>query len=125
MAWGPSYYDPIERYSTREPSGSTFRGYADLPEVVFRFKKLNQEIRPSDPFLHQEAEDAKATFHDEYGDHLTLLNVYSSWRNQGKSESWAKEHFVHHKELERASDIRNQLVALMNFHGVPVVSAGT
>ena len=30
----------------------------------------------------QEAEDAKATFHDEYGDHLTLLNVYSSWRNQ-------------------------------------------
>ena len=46
-------------------------------------------------------------------------------RNQGKSESWAKEHFVHHKELERASDIRNQLVALMTFHGVPVVSAGT
>jgi len=84
-------------------------------------------IRPSEKQKRKqkEAEDAKATFHDEYGDHLTLLNVYSSWRNQGKSESWAKEHFVHHKELERASDIRNQLVALMTFHGVPVVSAGT
>ena len=51
LAWEPSSYDPIERYLTWEPSGSTL--YADLPEVVFRFKKLNQEIRPSNPFLHQ------------------------------------------------------------------------
>jgi len=84
-------------------------------------------IRPHHKFRRKqkEADEAKAAFNDEYGDHLTLLKVWKAWRAAGMSEAWAKENYVHQKELERANDIRNQLVALMNIHGVPILSAGT
>ena len=75
--------------------------------------------------LTQEADEAKERFNDPCGDHLTLLNVFNGWKANGMSEAWARDNYVHHKELERALDIRNQLVALMNVHGVPVTSAGT
>ena len=72
----------------------------------------------------KEADAAKNQFNDPMGDHLTLLNAYNAWKDNGMAEEWAREHFVHQKELERASDIRNQLLALMNLHGVPILSAG-
>jgi len=84
-------------------------------------------IRPSAKFKRKqmEADEAKERFNDPCGDHLTLLNVFAAWKANGMSETWARENYVHHKELERALDIRNQLVALMNVHGVPILSAGT
>jgi len=84
-------------------------------------------IRPSSKFRRKqmEADEAKERFNDPCGDHLTLLNVFNGWKANGMSEAWARDNYVHHKELERALDIRNQLVALMNVHGVPVTSAGT
>jgi len=84
-------------------------------------------IRPHHKFRRKqkEADESKAAFNDEYGDHLTLLKVWRAWRGAGMSEAWSKDHYVHQKELERANDIRNQLVALMNLHGVPILSAGT
>jgi len=72
----------------------------------------------------ERADAAKAKFNDAYGDHLTFLHVYNAWMENKRSEDWSKEHYLHHKELERAYDIRNQLLALMKLHGVPIISAG-
>lgn len=72
----------------------------------------------------READFRKKQFDDFKGDHLSLLNVYNAWIENKKSEEWAKNHFVHQKELEKALDIRCQLHSLMEVHGVPMVSTG-
>ena len=56
------------------------------------------------------------------GDHLTLLNVFEEWKRNEMSVEWSQQNFVQQKHLERALDIRNQLLNIMNSHGVPVVS---
>lgn len=70
----------------------------------------------------READMRKRSFNDYKGDHLTLLNVYSAWRYHGMSEDWSRANFINQKELERAYDIRNQLLALMHLHGVEINS---
>ena len=56
------------------------------------------------------------------GDHLTLLNVFDAWKRNEMAVEWSQQNFVQQKELERALDIRNQLLNIMESHGVPVVS---
>ena len=56
------------------------------------------------------------------GDHLTLLNVFEEWKRNEMSVEWSQQNFIQQKHLERALDIRNQLLNIMNTHGVPVVS---
>ena len=53
-----------------------------------------------------------------------MLNVYNHWLSAGMYEEWAMEHFLNQKELERAYEIRNQLVALMDMNEVPIISCG-
>ena len=38
------------------------------------------------------------------------------------SEEWSGQNFVSQKELERAHEVRNQLLGIMQVHGVPVIS---
>ena len=60
--------------------------------------------------------------HSFQGDHLTLLNVFEEWKRNEMSVEWSQQNFIQQKHLERALDIRNQLLNIMNTHGVPVVS---
>ena len=43
-------------------------------------------FRPKDKQMH--ADTAKKSFYRPGGDHLTLLNVYSSWLQMGESAQW-------------------------------------
>lgn len=72
----------------------------------------------------KEADVAKTRFNDQYGDHMTLLNVFNEWKANGMSENWSLNNFINHKELEKALDIRKQLQVLLKIHAVPIVSAG-
>lgn len=56
------------------------------------------------------------------GDLLTYLNVYRAWREHNKSPKWAFRHFVNHKALLRAEDIRLQLRATLKSLGEPLTS---
>ena len=47
-------------------------------------------------------------------DHLTLLHILTSWRLAGCSRHWAMSHFVHHRSLLRALDIRAQLAQVLS-----------
>ncbi|KAJ8927442.1 hypothetical protein NQ314_020112 [Rhamnusium bicolor] len=65
----------------------------------------------------------KAKFNQPEGDHLTLLAVYNSWKNNKFSNAWCYENFVQIRTLKRAQDVRKQLLGIMDRHKLDVVSA--
>ncbi|KAF7286144.1 hypothetical protein GWI33_007392 [Rhynchophorus ferrugineus] len=69
------------------------------------------------------ADQKKAKFNQPEGDHLTLLAVYNSWKNNKFSNAWCYENFVQIRTLKRAQDVRKQLLGIMDRHKLDVVSA--
>jgi len=64
---------------------------------------------------------AKHAFSVEEGDHFTLLNVYDAFVASNASSKFCRQHFLNHKGLVRAVEIRNQLNKLL--HRVTGVSS--
>ena len=60
------------------------------------------------------ADQKKAKFHQPEGDHLTLLSVYNSWKNNKYSSPWCYENFVQIRTLKRAQDVRKQMLGIMD-----------
>ncbi|KAK1752262.1 ATP-dependent RNA helicase [Echria macrotheca] len=85
----------------------------NLPNVFYRPKEKQNQ-----------ADQKKAKFHDPHGDHLTLLNVYNSWKNNGYSNPWCFENFIQARSMRRAKDVRDQIVKIMDRHRHPVISCG-
>ncbi|PWA51365.1 putative pre-mRNA-splicing factor ATP-dependent RNA helicase [Artemisia annua] len=56
------------------------------------------------------ADEAKlARFGHIDGDHLTLLNVYHTYKQNNEDPSWCYENFVNHRALKSADNVRQQL----------------
>lgn len=70
------------------------------------------------------ADQKKARFHQPEGDHLTLLAVYNSWKNNRFSHPWCYENFVQVRTLKRAQDIRKQLLGIMDRHKLDIITCG-
>ncbi|KYK61334.1 ATP-dependent RNA helicase DHX8 [Drechmeria coniospora] len=85
----------------------------NLPNVFYRPKEKQQQ-----------ADQKKSKFHDAHGDHLTLLNVYNSWKTSAYSNPWCFENFIQARSMRRAKDVRDQLVKIMERYRHPVVSCG-
>lgn len=60
------------------------------------------------------ADQKKAKFHQSEGDHITLLAVYNSWKNNKFSSPWCYENFVQIRTLKRAQDVRKQMLGIMD-----------
>jgi len=60
-----------------------------------------------------EAENTRKGFHKPGGDHMTLLNVWNEWALTNFSTQWCFEYFIQHRSMNRARDVRDQLVGLM------------
>ncbi|KAF2349992.1 Helicase C-terminal [Trinorchestia longiramus] len=52
-------------------------------------------------------------FQVEEGDLVTLLNVYTAWQRHDRSKQWCSKHFVSHKALCRAEEIRTRICSLL------------
>lgn len=85
----------------------------NLPSVFYRPKEKQTQ-----------ADQKKSKFHDPHGDHLTLLNVYNSWKGAGFSNPWCFDNFIQARSMRLARDIRNQLEDTMRRHKHAVVSCG-
>merc|ERR1712168_490294 len=70
------------------------------------------------------ADQKKAKFNQPEGDHLTLLAVYNSWKNNKFSSAWCFENSIQMRTLKRSQDIRKQLLGIMDRHKLDVVSCG-
>ncbi len=46
------------------------------------------------------------------GDHLTLLNVYHAYKQNGEAQDWCYDHFLNSRALKAADSVRSQLVNL-------------
>ena len=78
--------------------------------------------RPKDK--QTQADQKKAKFHDPHGDHLTLLNVYNSWKQNKYANPWCFENFIQARSMRRAKDVRDQLVKIMERYKHPIISCG-
>ncbi|KNC23658.1 hypothetical protein FF38_13728 [Lucilia cuprina] len=94
----------------------------EILTVVSMLSVQNVFYRPKDK--QALADQKKAKFNQIEGDHLTLLAVYNSWKNNKFSNAWCYENFVQIRTLKRSQDVRKQLLGIMDRHKLDVVSAG-
>ena len=72
----------------------------------------------------EESDTARERFFVPESDHLTLLNIYKQWERNGRDKGWCQKHFLHHKGLEKAREVRAQLADIMKSQRVRIVSCG-
>lgn len=73
----------------------------------------------------EQADSAREKFFVPESDHLTLLNVYIQWKNNGCRGDWCSTHFLHHKTIQRARDVRRLLFPLIfSLHSAPISLSG-
>ncbi|XP_026480599.1 ATP-dependent RNA helicase DHX8-like isoform X1 [Ctenocephalides felis] len=94
----------------------------EILTIVSMLSVQNVFYRPKDK--QALADQKKAKFNQAEGDHLTLLAVYNSWKNNKFSNAWCYENFVQIRTLKRAQDVRKQLLGIMDRHKLDVVSSG-
>ena len=76
--------------------------------IVAMLSVPNIFYRPRDK--QSKADECKMRFHHPDGDHLTLLRVYEEWTNAKYSKDWCFMNFVQFRSLNRAKQIREQLM---------------
>ncbi|KAF6028929.1 DHX33 [Bugula neritina] len=74
----------------------------------------------------QEYQEAHRKFVHSEGDHLTLLNVYRSFKGSGGSKEWCSRNFLNQRNLKSAVEVRKQLKDLCLQNDLTsMLSAGT
>uniref|UniRef100_A0AAY5KD00 RNA helicase n=1 Tax=Esox lucius TaxID=8010 RepID=A0AAY5KD00_ESOLU len=71
----------------------------EMLTIVSMLSVQNVFYRPKDK--QALADQKKAKFHQAEGDHLTLLAVYNSWKNNKFSNPWCYENFIQARSLRR------------------------
>ncbi|KAK6824729.1 pre-mRNA-splicing factor ATP-dependent RNA helicase prp43 [Apiospora arundinis] len=80
-------------------------------------------VRPAN--RRREADEMKNHFRHPDGDHLTMLNVYHAFKGaegQGQDvKQWCHQHYLSHRHLKSADNVRTQLRRIMETHEVELV----
>ncbi|KXS16122.1 P-loop containing nucleoside triphosphate hydrolase protein [Gonapodya prolifera JEL478] len=78
-------------------------------------------VRPNEQ--RQRADEAKAKFSRDDGDHMTLLQVYQQYSSfGGDRDKWCYENFLNNRTLKSADNVREQLQSIMERQGLRVMS---
>lgn len=100
-----------------------------LPGDCSRVKRENTkkaEIQTNDLLAMiwqaKAADEAKAKFSHEDGDHLTLLNAYQAYKQKGEDPNWCWDNFINLRSMKSADSVRQQLARLMRKFDLPLVS---
>lgn len=94
----------------------------EVVTIVAMLSVENIFFRPKEK--QAQADQKKARFHQPEGDHLTLLAVYESWRRSGFTSAWCAEQFIQTRSIQRAQEIRKQLVGILGRYQMPIESCG-
>ncbi|KAL2153538.1 hypothetical protein VTH82DRAFT_4693 [Thermothelomyces myriococcoides] len=114
---------PMEPSLSKVLIASVEKGCSDeMITIVSMLNLLQIFYRPKEK--QAQADQKKAKFHDPSGDHLTLLNVYTAWKNSGYANAWCFENFIQARSMRRAKDVRDQIVKIMERHRHPIISCG-
>ncbi|KAG6420607.1 hypothetical protein SASPL_117142 [Salvia splendens] len=122
--------EPITRASANQRSGRSGRtgpGKCFRLYTAYTFaNELDENIVPENQFgecgagSQEPRYNAHRSFH--VGDHIALLNVYNSWKENNFSSQWCYENYVQGRSMRRARDIRDQLERLVARAGIPLLS---
>ncbi|KAL2169081.1 hypothetical protein VTG60DRAFT_6503 [Thermothelomyces hinnuleus] len=114
---------PMEPSLSKVLIASVEKGCSEeMVTIVSMLNLLQIFYRPKEK--QAQADQKKAKFHDPSGDHLTLLNVYTAWKNSGYANAWCFENFIQARSMRRAKDVREQIVKIMERHRHPIISCG-
>jgi len=80
----------------------------------------NVFMRPKE--ASKNADEAKLQFSHFEGDHLSLLNVYHAYKQNGDSKEWCYENFINFRSMQSATSVRDQLTRIMNKLKIPMIS---
>jgi ATP-dependent RNA helicase DHX8/PRP22 len=103
---------------------SSSLGCADEMLTIVAMISATQTVFHRPKEKQQQADQKKAKFHDQHGDHLTLLNVYNAWKLSKFSTPWCYENFLQPRAMKRVQDVRQQLVQIFERHKMRVTSCG-
>jgi len=78
-------------------------------------------LRPKE--AQKAADEAKAKFAHQDGDHLALLNVYHAFKQNGEDTRWCYDNFLQHRSLKSADSVRVQLARIMKRFNLPLNSS--
>ncbi|EDV99052.1 ATP-dependent RNA helicase DHX33 [Drosophila grimshawi] len=67
---------------------------------------------------------AHAKFQSKHGDHLTLLNVFSTFQKTEKPKIWCHDNFLNIRNLTYARNVRNQLAEISGRLNLAINSCG-
>ncbi|KAK9866336.1 hypothetical protein WJX84_010224 [Apatococcus fuscideae] len=97
-----------------------FRCSNEILSIAAMLSSPNVFLRPRE--ASKAADEAKARFAHIDGDHLTLLNVYHAYKQNGESSDWCYEHFLNQRSLKSADSVRGQLVRVATRLGIKLTS---
>ena len=89
--------------------------------IVAMVSVANVFMRPKE--AAKAADEAKAQFAHEDGDHLSLLNAYHAYKESGDSKDWCYDNFLNYRSLQSADNVREQLARIMKKLGLPLSSS--
>jgi pre-mRNA-splicing factor ATP-dependent RNA helicase DHX38/PRP16 len=93
----------------------------EMLTIVSMLSVPNVFYRPQERM--EEADAAREKFLVAESDHLSLLNVFNQFRKHPTS-SWCAKHFLHHKSLMRAAEVRAQLEDILRSLKLNIQSSG-
>ena len=94
----------------------------EMTTIVSMLSVPNVFYRPKERQDEADAQREKFWVHES--DHLTYLQVYSTWKSNGFSDGWCTKHFLHSKSLRRAKEVREQIVDIMKSQKMELISCG-
>ncbi|KAJ3191756.1 DEAH-box ATP-dependent RNA helicase prp22 [Irineochytrium annulatum] len=94
----------------------------EILSIVAMLSVQNIYYRPKEK--QAQADQKKAKFHQQEGDHLTLLAVYNGWKASKFSNAWCYENYIQARSMRRAQDVRKQMLGIMDRYKQDIVSCG-
>ncbi|CAG8627755.1 11317_t:CDS:2 [Acaulospora morrowiae] len=115
---------PLSPFLSRALIASA-RQFGCSKEVMTIVSLLSVEevfISPRTEKKQTEADERRKEFYHPSGDHLTLLNLFEAYQDNGHSREWCRDRYLNHRTLSTAKNIRDQLRELMIKHNIPLIS---
>ncbi|XP_023040306.1 ATP-dependent RNA helicase DHX33 isoform X2 [Piliocolobus tephrosceles] len=75
------------------------------------------------PSRREEVQGVRKKFISSEGDHMTLLNIYRTFKNLGGNKDWCKENFVNSKNMMLVAEVRAQLRDICLKMSMPIMSS--
>ncbi|KAJ3194617.1 hypothetical protein HK101_002316 [Irineochytrium annulatum] len=92
----------------------------EILSIIAMLSVPNVFIRPNDQ--KKQADEAKSNFNHPDGDHLTLLNVFQAYKENGEDAQWCYRNYLNARTLKSADNVREQLKRSMERNNIPLLS---